>query len=336
MKKLIALSIALLMGADPVSAASTLDSNVSLPDLTARSYSMGGADARVIGAGVTEGGLHLNSSNFVHSETRPNGALKLRWETETLLLDIRHGFRVKSLPVEVGMQVSAYKDASGFQNGFIESVEKLVGASNDVRLDPTIPHGESFIRNGQVVRSYERRGSGVGDVLLSVKTELFKSDRLGVAVRGVLNLDTGARVTSKGKYAGMAVTGAYRAADKWTLNGDLRATLPLERHDPMELPLAHVAFGATMGVAYAWSPHTSLVAQIDTTQSAYKNTGFTSYDAAHGGISLGINHIGKNWIMGKDVLIQGYLRENFQPSPIRLINNSDSDFQLGVRTVVQF
>lgn len=345
MKKTNALSLALLIGISAASAAPVdvspvagnepgPDRSVPLPDLPDRAYSMPNADARVMKPGRSAIGLHLNSSNFVNQEIQVTGDTMTRFERETVSLDYRRGFAINGRPVEFGVQVNAFKDAVGFQNSTISAVEKFFHEANPVRSDASVPHGETVIMKGQVRRSYDGNGSGLNDVLFSVKTGLYKAPELDVAVRGVLNVALGAREASRGNFAGTAISAAYRLGSNWTVNGDVRATVPLEKKDTLGLPLGSVAYGWTLGIVRALSSKTSAVVEISDERSNYK-TGFRSYDNGHLGLKLGVNHVTK--LFDRPALIQFGVRENGQSSPkVRLINDRGADSEFFGRVGFEF
>jgi hypothetical protein len=113
-----------------------------------------------------------------------------------------------------------------------------------------------------------------------------------------------------------------------TLHGDLRATIPLDRHDVWGFRLEPFAYGATAGLEFALGETTSFVVQGDWNSSPFDHTGFHGLDGAYSGVTLGFNQLLR--IFGKPVLLRFFARENFGG------NNGDADVIVGLGAEARF
>ena len=92
-----------------------------------RGYGLPGESTQVTAPGGDQVSIHAVAANNFYREQNATFSITQRYETHTLALGYRHGFRFGMFPrFELGGQVQVTQGGDGFMNGFILGVEKLV------------------------------------------------------------------------------------------------------------------------------------------------------------------------------------------------------------------
>jgi hypothetical protein len=309
-----------------------------------RGYSLPGESTDVTQPGANQLTVHTVVANNFYREQTTDLLISQRYETHTVALGYRRGFKVGSWPLfELGGQIQLNERDSGFLNGFISSFEGLwssvtgdTSAKNQLRTNPARlpPLGTFVTRNGRPIYSSAGDGSGFGDVSFIAKALLRdaapSSTDMRVAARFAMNL-SGKSDFTEGNFAGIGVS-MDKKFRKWAaVHGDVRGSVLLDRVSSWDLPLRRTSFGFSVGPELKLARHTSASLQIDGSTTPYLPTGTMGFDKGYGDITLGVGH---RFTVGRhQVLTQGYLRENMN-LPFRVRWNLDPDLSVGLKATI--
>ena len=308
-----------------------------------RGYVLPGEDVHVGAPGSHQLSLQTVASNSFYREQTSDFLITERYETHTVALGYRHGFRTRLFPrFEVGGQVQLAQRDSGFLNGFISGFESLMAsisgqasARNQLRTSAATlpPLGTYVVKTGEPLYHLAGSGSGFGDFSLVAKALLRErspsSKGTRVAARVVANI-AGASAFTAGTFAGIGVSVEKPISSSIALYGDLRATTVLDRVSRWNLPLKRESVGFSAGSEMKLTTHNSLSVQVDGSTTPYLATGTTAFDQGYGDITIGLGHLSAQ---GR-VVTQVYVRENMN-LPFRIRWNLDPDMALGVKMIVR-
>jgi len=308
-----------------------------------RGYALAGESTEVAQPGAHQITVHAVASNNFYREQNDRFSITQRYETHTMALGFRRGFKVAAFPrFELGGQVQVVEADNGFMNGFISGTENFLtwvsgqkSATNLFRRSGAHPPlGTVVTRDGRPLYQAAGDGAGFGDLSIVAKALVrdgdIASSRTQVAARISMN------VSGKSEFAGGNFAGVGVSLDKkilpWTaFHGDLRATYFLDRVSLWNLPLKHAALGFSVGPEFKLSRDSSASAQLDGNTTPYMPTGATAFDRGYGAITLGASH--RFQTQRHQVVTQAYLRENMN-LPFRVRWNTDPDLSLGIKITI--
>jgi hypothetical protein len=311
-----------------------------------RGYALAGDDASVSRPGTQRIGFHVVAANNFYEEQTSNLLISQRYETHTLALEYRRGFRLQGFPrFELGAQVQLTQQTNGFLNGFIATFEDLAAAvswkeSAKDRMprsrEVLPPFGTFITKDGRELYGRGSGGSGFGDFSIGAKALLRdappSSSQARVAARVALNI-AGTPEFTKGNFAGAGVSLDKKLLPSLAFHGDLRANVFLDNVSQWGLPLKRGSLGFSAGTELKLTTNSSASLQIDGNTTPYLRTGTKGLDLGQGDITLGV---GRRFSAGRNgvVVVQGYLRENMS-FPFRVRWNTDPDLALGIKITVQ-
>jgi hypothetical protein len=310
-----------------------------------RGYVLAGESTEVAEPGASQVSIHAVAANNFYREQNENFSISQRYETHTMALGYRHGFRLGIFPrFELGGQVQLTQGGSGFMNGFILGVENFLvrmtgveSARNQLRgSEGTLPPLGTFItKGGRPVYRAAGDGSGFGDFSIVAKALLRdgapSSSRTRLAARVAINM-SGKSEFTRGNFAGIGVS-LDKKVLKWAaFHGDVRASFFLDRVNQWNLPLKHVSLGFSAGPELRLGVNSSASAQIGGSTTPYLPTGATAFDRGYGDITFGLSHRFRT--RQRQVIAQAYLRENMN-LPFRVRWNTDPDLSLGIKVTIR-
>jgi hypothetical protein len=308
-----------------------------------RGYVLAPEGADVTQPGTDQISVHAVAGNNIYREQLGADLISQRFETHTLALAYRHGFKIGRFPqFEIGGQVQLNERDSGFLNGFISGFEDVwtsvtgaTSAKNPLRANAALlpPLGTFITVNGRPSYAGAGSGSGFGDASLVVKALLHDGASPGdtrVAARLVVNV-AGKPDFTEGNFAGVGVSLDKRLLSWAAFHGDVRATMISDQMSAWNLPLKRTAFGYSAGSELKITRNSSFVLQVDGGNTPYQPTGTVALDAGYGDVTLGVNH---RFRAGTHSLItQVYARENMN-LPFSVRQNTDPDLAVGIKTTI--
>src|SRR5262245_9538351 len=302
-----------------------------------RGYVMAGDDSDVAAERANRLSIHTVAANNFYREQNDEFLITQRYETHTLALDYRRGFKLAGLPrFELGGQVQLHQSDAGMLNGFISgfetfwaSVTGYQAARNGLRGGSAgaPPLGTDGTRNGAAVYRQTGSGSGIGDLYVGGKMALLDggadsvlprvSARLGFNVAG------SARYTA-GNYLGLGLSLDQKLAPVVALHADVRATSVLDAMSAWNLPLQSKTFAVSFGPEFRLPKRSSFQMQFDASSTPYLPTDTLAFDKAYGAVTFGLGH------RFGSVMAQLYFRENMN-MPFKVRWNTDPDLSVGLR-----
>jgi hypothetical protein len=297
-----------------------------------RGYVLAGENADVVPPGAQELSLQSVIANYFYLETRNNLTISQRFETHTLALEYRRGFKVATLPLfDVGVQWQVQESDPGKLNGFITMFEDFVHASLRSRLPVPPPLGMAITQNHKAIYHAPVNGAGIGDLSFVVKAALRDGDPSSRTTRVAVRLEAnvaGASRFTEGNLAGAGISFDRKVRERLALHGDLRADVVLDRVSAWNLPLKRGVIAYSWGPEFRLSRKMSLDLQVDGSTTPYQPTGTVGLDANYGDLTFGVNRrfaAGRRWI-----IVQWYGRENVN-MPFSVRWNTDPDFAIGMK-----
>jgi hypothetical protein len=302
-----------------------------------RGYVLSGEDSGVAAAGSNRISIHAVSANNFYREEKAEFVITQRYETHTVALDYRRGFKVGRFPrFEVGGQVQLHESDSGVMNGFILNLESfwtsMTGyrkSTNELRAQGATapPLGTLIVRNGSPIYWQEGRGSGVGDVYALTKVVLLDGDPSSrtprVSARFGLNLAGSSRFT-EGNFFGAGLSLDQKMSPGAAFHVDVRATRALDQMSIWNLPLRRWTYAFSAGPEFRLPRNSSLNLQIDGSSTPYWPTGTLAFDKGYGDLTFGLGH------RFGPVTAQLYVRENMN-LPFTVRWNTDPDLSIGLK-----
>lgn len=306
-----------------------------------RGYVLAMEDTDVTAAGANQFSIHAVAANNFYREQNSDFLVTQRYETHTLALDYRRGFKMRGVPrFEIGGQVQLHESDNGVLNGFIQAIESfwfsLTGyesSKNELRTRDALrpPQGTVIARNGSPIYREFGTGSGIGDVHVTAKAALLDGDPSSTATR--LSARIGINVAGSAQFSAGNFVGAGFSLDKKLLSGlavhgDVRATRALDHMSVWNLPLRRWAYGFSAGPELKLPKNSSFNLQIGGSSTPYMPTGTLAFDKGYGDITFGLGHRFKTG--SGHVTAQLYLRENMN-LPFTVRWNTDPDLSVGLR-----
>lgn len=301
-----------------------------------RGYVLPGEDADVTADGSNRLSIHTVSANNLFREESSGFLVTQRYETHSLAVDYRRGFKVSSFPrVEIGGQVQLHERDSGVLNGFIFGFENMwaslaqhPSSVNQLRREGTTPPqpGTVIQKNGTSLYQ-DDAGSGIGDVYAVAKVALLDGGASlrtpRVAARVAVNLP-GRVAFTEGKYVGMGLSLDQRLFEAAAFHMDVRATRILDELSASNLPLRPWTYAFAIGPELRLAKNSSFNLQFDASSTPYWPTGTLAFDKGYGAVTLGLGH------RFGPVAAQLYFRENLN-LPFQWLPNIDPDLSVGLR-----
>lgn len=308
-----------------------------------RGYALAGESADVVQPGTSQFAIHTVAANNFFREQTGDYLITQRYETHTLALDLRRGFKLGIGPrVELGAQLQLSERDGGFLNGFISGFESLCfsmsgvqSAKNELRTVGTLPLGAFVTKDGRAIYRAAGGGAGIGDFFFVAKALLHDAAPASNGTRVAARL--GVNVSGKSEFAEGNFLGVGASLDrkmlKWAaLHGDVRATVAMDRVSPWNLPLKRTTVGFSVGPELRLARDSSVSVQIDGNTTPYLPTGTTAFDEGYGSITIGLGH---RFRTGRtSVVSQIYARENMN-LPFRVRWNTDPDASFGIKIVLR-
>jgi hypothetical protein len=301
-----------------------------------RGYALAAEGANVLEPGTSQIALHTVAANNFYREQTQDYLITQRYETHTMALDFRRGFKATHFPrFELGAQVQLSERDGGFLNGFITGFEKLCFSISGVQSAQTLlrttgtplPFGAFVIRNGLPLYAAPGGGAGLGDVSVVAKAQLLdaapRSGGTRLAARVGLNL-SGKSQFAEGNFFGVGIGLDKRVLSWVALHSDVRATVALDHMSSWNLPLKRTTFGFSVGPELKLSRDSSVSVQIDGNSTPYLPTDTLAFDKGYGSITIGLGH------RFGPVVSQIYARENMN-LPFRVRWNTDPDASFGIK-----
>jgi hypothetical protein len=302
-----------------------------------RGYVMAGDDADVTAEGTNRLSIHTVAANNFYREQNDEFLITQRYETHTLALDYRRGFKLAGLPrFEFGGQVQLHQSDAGMLNGFISgfetfwaSVTGYQASRNELRVGGAgaPPLGTTITRNGTSLYRQAGSGSGIGDLYVGSKMALLDRGQASalprVSARLGFNVAGSARYTA-GNYVGLGLSLDQKLAPFAALHTDVRATYVLDAMSAWNLPLGSWTYAFSVGPEFRLPKHSAFQIQIDGSTTPYLPTDTLAFDKGYGAITFGV---GRRF---GSVMAQLYFRENMN-MPFKVRWNTDPDLSVGLK-----
>ncbi len=236
-------------------------------------------DAPVLESAVTENSFSAALSHSSVFLTRDSSNWSVNLDMEITELDLRFRKVIPDL-FEIGVEVPVLSLESGFMDGFLESYHKTFGFSDYGRS--TRP-SNSFLyevrKNGALAVKGKNGEIGIGDVRLTIKKELLKTDPV-ISVRAEVELPTGDAKDghgSGGLDTGITLLADKKISDRFMSYWNAGVIFPgsLRAREDVEL---RTSFHAEAGIEAAIWKHFSLLGQIMFQTSPFPKTGIGPVD----------------------------------------------------------
>ena len=303
-----------------------------------RGYVLAAEDSDIAAHGVNRISIHGVSANNFYREQASDFLITQRYETHTMAIDYRRGFKLEGFPrFEVGGQLQLHESDNGMMNGFILGMESFWAsvtgyheARNELRVSGATPPplGTVITRNGAPLYRQEGGASGFGDLYLVTKIALLDADAASyvprVSGRVAVNI-SGTSTFTEGNYIGLGLSLDHKLSEFMAIHGDLRLTRVLDQLSMWNLPLRPWTAGFSAGPEFRLPKNSSFTAQIDGGTTPYwPTTGTLAFDKGYGAITFGVGH------RFGPVTSQLYFRENMN-MPFKVRWNTDPDLAVGLR-----
>jgi hypothetical protein len=305
-----------------------------------RGYVLPGEDSDVTAGGSNRFSIHAVAANNFYREEKDEFLVSQRYETHTIAVDYRRGFKVHGFPrFDIGGQVQLHKSDDGVMNGLILGLESfwtsLTGyrqSTNELRAPGGTPPplGMLIVRNGATIYRQDGRGSGIGDVYAVAKVALLDGDPSSnvprVAARVGINV-AGSSAYSQGNFVGAGLSLDHKLSEGTAFHADIRAARSLDQMSRWNLPLRRWTYGFSAGPEFRLPWNSSLNLQIDGSSTPYWPTGTLAFDKGYGALTFGL---GRRF---GQVTTQLYVRENMN-LPFKVRWNTDPDLSVGLKVRV--
>ena len=310
-----------------------------------RGYALAGESTEVAEPGTDQIAIHTVAANNFYREQTDNFLISQRYETHTLALDYRRGFKIRMFPrFELGAQVQLNERDGGFLNGLISGFERLAlslsgkqSAKNMLRTSAgTAPAlGTVVTRDGRLLYESAGNGSGIGDFSVVAKALLRdgapSSSAMRVAARIAVNV-SGTSDFAQGNFVGIGAS-MDKKLSKWAaFHGDVRANVALDSVSQWNLPLKRLSFGFSAGPELRLARDSSASVQIDGSTTPYLPTGTAAFDKGYGSMTFGLGHRFRT--KRTAIVSQIYARENMN-LPFRIRWNTDPDLSIGIKITIR-
>jgi hypothetical protein len=306
-----------------------------------RGYVLVVEDSDVTAAGATQFSIHAVAANNFYREETTDFLVSQRYETHTIALDYRRGFKARNFPrFEIGGQVQLHESDNGMLNGFIQGIESFwvslsgyQASKNLLRAEGAArpPQGTLITRNGSPIYREEGNSSGIGDVHLTAKAALLDGDPSSKAARISARIGiniAGSSPFTEGNFVGAGVSIEKKVHQAVAFHGDIRVARALDRASVWNLPLKGAAYGFSVGPEFKLPKHSSLSLQVDGSSTPYLPTGTVAFDQGYGDLAVALGHQYRTG--SRRVTAQLYMRENMN-LPFRVRWNTDPDMSVGLK-----
>jgi hypothetical protein len=302
-----------------------------------RGYVLPGEDGLVTGPGSNQVSIHSVAANNFYREENTEFLITQRYETHTIAIDYRRGFKMGELPrFELGGQMQLHESDGGILNGFILGLENLwvsmtgyEQSRNQLRGQGATapPPGTRIVRHGSPIYRDAGNGSGIGDLYGVAKIALVDGDPSSnaprVSARIGLNV-AGRSAFSEGNFVGAGMSLDHKLLERMAFHADIRATRALDQMSVWNLPLRRWTYGVSAGPEFRLGRNTSFNLQLDGTSTPYLPTGTLAFDKSYGALTFGLGH------RFVHATTQLYVRENMNlPFVVRW--NTDPDMSIGLK-----
>jgi hypothetical protein len=309
-----------------------------------RGYVLPMEDGTVTTAGSNLFSIHAVAANYFYREQVNDFLVTQRYETHTIGLGFRRGFKVGDAPrFEIGAHVQLHERDAGVLNGFIEGFENIwtsmtgsKSAKNTLRMDGAArpPLGTIIVKDGSPIYSDTGTGSAIGDIQIGGKVALVDHDPSStatrVSARAALNV-AGTSRFSEGNFIGVGLS-VDRKLLRWAaFHGDVRVTRALDSMSAWNLPLQGWAYGFSAGSELRLSTNSSFNLQVGGSSTPYAVTGTTAFDRGYGDVTFGLAH--RFRAGSRNVTAHFYARENLN-LPFRVRWNTDPDLSIGIKATI--
>jgi hypothetical protein len=309
-----------------------------------RGYALAGESTDVAAPGTTQISFHTVAANNFFREQTGDYLITQRYETHTMALDFRRGFKPRIGPrVELGAQVQLSERDSGFLNGFITGFESLCFSMTGVQsaktqlreLGTPLPLGAFVTKDGHAIYQAAGGGAGIGDFFFVAKALLRdappESGGTRVAARVGVNV-SGKSEFAEGNFVGMGISLDKKLLSWAAFHGDVRTNIAMDTVSSWNLPLKRSTVGFSVGPEFRLSRESSVSVQIDGNTTPYLPTGTLAFDKDYGSITIGL---GKRFKFGRTAVVsQIYARENMN-LPFRVRWNTDPDASFGIKITLR-
>jgi hypothetical protein len=288
--------------------------------------------------------IHAVAANYFYREQVNDFLVTQRYETHTIGLGYRRGFKISGVPrFEIGGHLQLHQRDGGVLNGFIEGFENIwtsltgsKSAKNTLRTQEALrpPLGTLIAKDGSPIYSDAGTGSGLGDVYVGAKMALVDRDPSSRATR--VSARAGLNVAGRSRFSEGNFVGVGLSLDKKLLawaafHGDVRATRTLDSMSVWNLPLKRWAYGFSAGSELKLSTNSSFNLQIGGSSTPYAPTGTAAFDRGYGDITFGVAH--RFRAGSRQVTAHFYARENLN-LPFRVRWNADPDLSIGFKATI--
>jgi hypothetical protein len=208
-------------------------------------------------------------------------------DMEVTELDLR--FRKTIDSFEFGIDVPLISFGSGFMDSFLNDYHRAFGFPDYGRSERPLNSFLYEVRRNGVVIIRGDTGTGIGDIRLTAKKTLLKSDSAALSLLADVELPTGnaSRGFGNGSLdAGAAVLVEKRIGEKVMVYGNAGIVLPGKLRADETLKLDASPY-AGLGVEAALWSHISLLGQVMFQKSPLPKTGIGSLDRPSALLSLG-------------------------------------------------
>jgi hypothetical protein len=268
-------------------------------------------------------------SNTILIESDSTIDTTMKFETFRSALHIKYGITDR---LEIGLEIPYYYRNGGFLDPFIMSVENDVGELNPERIK--FHDGEfggyEITQGGETILSGEDHQTGLGDISLSGKYMVLDEGPIqpAVSLRVALKFPTGDfdKAFGSGKAdIGMGLVLQKSMARRWLFYLNQSVVFPGGNFGSSDLTLRAI-YSAALAVEFMWTPHFSLVGQLDYYTSPFHGTGVRALDNGVFEAAFGFNYR-----FNSHLLIQLYGIENFA-----VPQGAAADFTFATNIAVQF
>jgi hypothetical protein len=301
----------------------------------ARGYVLHGEGSEVAAPGSNRFSIHAVAANHFYREQNDEFLVTQRYETHSLALDYRRGFKLEGLPrFEIGGQIQLHQSDSGILNGFILGLETMwasvtgyQNSRNELRTQGAPPQGTVITRNGASMYRDNGTGSGIGDLHGTIKVALLDFEPASRSPRVSLRLGVnlaGSSSFTEGNYLGAGLSLDKKLSEWVAFHGDVRATRALDRLSVWNLPLRSWTFGYSIGPEFRLPKRSSFNVQLDGSSTPFWPTGTLAFDKGYGALTFGLGH------RFGPATAQLYFRENMN-LPFNVRWNTDPDLSVGLK-----
>jgi hypothetical protein len=237
---------------------------------------------------------HSLSASISHSSVfmmRDSREWSVHLDMEVTELTLRYRRDIPTL-CELGIEVPLVSFNSGFMDNFLETYHKTFGFSDYGRsMRPSNEFLYEVRRNGNIVIKGEGGKINLGDIRLTAKKMILKSDPV-VSIRADLELPTGSSSKGYGNGsfdAGISVMIDKKVSETVMVYGNLGAVFPGDLKGHETIKLKSFLYGGA-GLEAVLRKNLSLLGQVIFQNSPFPKTDIPSMDRISALLSLGVRY----------------------------------------------